>query len=649
MQSTMVLVTPNAFLSAPSVSPSVSNATSRTDPNSHQWTYAYDDGNRPTSVTSPGSRTWQYAYDDGNHLTELTLPSTDTISSTYDAIGRLTGVDYSDSTPDVSFTYDADGNLTEMDDGAGTATYTFDALNRMTEATRGSDSFAYGYDDGSNITERDLPDGRAIDYAYDDDGLLSSLTTGGLTTSYDYDAAGNVTETTLPSGNGYVEERTYDRAGRLTRVKSVKGASTLADFTYTVNAVGNPTQVVRAGALSSTETFTYDARDRLTEDCLQSSCPGGSDPFIRFTYDGVGNRLTEVRPPGTTSYSYNADDELTSAGGTSYSYDANGNETAAGSRTFAFDLAGRMTETTLSGTTTDYAYDGVGNRVSETTGSDVVQSFWDVNTPGPALLSLEEDGNGDPLRSYTDGVSLVSMLADGEQHYFHGDQLGSVANVTAADGTKEWTYAYEAYGTPRTETQDDAGAPDNPIRFAGEVRDGSGLTNLRSRLYDPQSGRFTSQQPMPEPLAKPTSSSYVYADGSPTATVSPSGTGSQPAPASEGCGPGITRCSLEKFANSPCPPPLTPYMGLPGFKPYWLAGYYAVCEGQRAMLRAQLGIGDLGFGNPLCRGFQLAAVAGAGLYWWQSAPLGTPLNPYVLGGIAVGAVAGYAVCSQVSR
>jgi RHS repeat-associated protein len=563
------------------------NATTRTDANNHETTYTYDDGNRPASVTSPESKTWQYAYDDANRLTEATLPSTATIGSSYDEIGRLTGVDYSDSTPDVSFTYDASSNITEMDDGAGTQTSDFDALNRPTSVTRDSDTFAYAYDDASNITERTLPDSREIDYVYDDDGLLSSLTTGGLTTSYDYDAAGNVTDTTLPSGNGYVDERTYDDAGRLTRVKSVKGASTLADFTYTLDAVGNPTEVVRAGALSSTETFTYDSRDRLTESCLQSSCPGGSDPFIRYTYDGVGNRSTEVRPAGTTSYSYNEDDELTQAGSTSYDYDANGNETEAGSRTFAYDLAGRMTSTTLSGQTTSYAYDGVGNRIEETTGGDEIDSFWDVNA-SPALLALERDGQGDALRSYTHGLGLVSMLTDSEQHYFHGDLLGSIANVTSANGTKEWTYAYEAYGTPRTTTQDDAGAPANPIRFAGEHRDGSGLSNLRSRLYDSQTGRFTSQQTMPEPLAKPAASAYAYGDESPTGTVSSNGISSSSA--SDGCGPGITRCSLEKLANSPCPPPLVPYMGLPGFKPYWLDGYYSVCEGQRAAMREQLGL-----------------------------------------------------------
>jgi len=40
-------------------------------------------------------------------------------------------------------------------------------------------------------------------------------------------AAANLTTTTLPTANGYVETRTYDRAGGLTEVKNTKGATTL--------------------------------------------------------------------------------------------------------------------------------------------------------------------------------------------------------------------------------------------------------------------------------------------------------------------------------------------------------------------------------------------------------------------------------------
>ena len=113
---------------------------------------------------------------------------------------------------------------------------------------------------------------------------------------------------------------------------------------------------------SEPASYTYDARDRVTEACYQASRPGPADPFIRYSYDPVGNRLSESRPAGTTSYSYNAADQLLSQsgpGGTSaYSYDANGNETLAGSRSFGYDLANRLISSSGGGVSTSYSYDG---------------------------------------------------------------------------------------------------------------------------------------------------------------------------------------------------------------------------------------------------------------------------------------------------
>ena len=81
----------------------------------------------------------------------------------------------------------------------------------------------------------------------------------------------------------------------------------------------------------------------LTGVCFQTgTCPGGADPFIRWDYDGVGNRLSEQRPAGTTSYTYDQMDRMLTAGSTSYSYDRNGNQLTAGSRSFTWDLANRL-------------------------------------------------------------------------------------------------------------------------------------------------------------------------------------------------------------------------------------------------------------------------------------------------------------------
>jgi RHS repeat-associated protein len=509
------------------------NELTRKDANNHTTTYTYDDAGHLASKTSPLGQQWTYSYDPAGHLKttvdangNATQTSGDgTTTYAYDRAGRLTSIDYSDSTPDVSFAYDAAGNRTSMTDGAGTQTRTYDAADRLTGVTRGTDSFSYAYDSAGNLTSRTYPDGTVTSYSYDADNQLASAASGGATTNYTYDVAGELTQTTLPASNGYVETRTYDRAGRLTEVKNANGTSVLSDFTSTLDAVGNPTTIIRSGATSETATYTYDANDRLTGVCYQTSCPNGSDPFIRWTYDAVGNRLTEARPSGTTTYSYNAGDELTSAGSTNYSYDQNGNETAAGSRTFSYDLANRLASTTSGSTSTVYSYDGDGNRLLASAGAQAAQTtsyLWDING-GLPQIALERDGNGNLLRRYLYGVRRLSMATGGTSYYYAYDAGGSVANVTSASGGSEWTYAYEPFGGVRQATQDDPSAPANPMQFSSEVLDTTGLVHLGARQYDPTSGRFLQLDPVTTVEDLPSSTSYAYALDRPTVLADPSG------------------------------------------------------------------------------------------------------------------------------
>src|SRR5581483_8629949 len=148
---------------------------------------------------------------------------------------------------------------------------------------------------------------------------------------------------------------------------NAKGATTLSDITYTLDSAGNPTKAVRSGGLAETTTLTYDNLNRITSVCFQLTCPNGTDPFVKWSYDDVGNRLSEQRPSGTKSYTYNNADQLTQAGSTAYTYDQNGNEKTAGSTTFSYDLANRLVSTTSGSTTTTYTYDGLDKRLQAST------------------------------------------------------------------------------------------------------------------------------------------------------------------------------------------------------------------------------------------------------------------------------------------
>ena len=65
--------------------------------------------------------------------------------------------------------------------------------------------------------------------------------------------------------------------------------------------------------------------------------------YYHYTYDAVGNRLTQNTAAGSTSYAYDSADRLTSAGGVAYTFDANGNLLSDGVNTYTYDYANRLT------------------------------------------------------------------------------------------------------------------------------------------------------------------------------------------------------------------------------------------------------------------------------------------------------------------
>jgi RHS repeat-associated protein len=509
--------------------------TSRTDAKTHTTTYGYDADHRLTSLTSPTGRLWTYGYDAaGNRTTTVDAkanaagnPAVGTTTATYDRAGRLVGIDYSDATPDVTLAYDDAGNRTSMTDGSGTETRSYDGADRLTAVTRAGDSFAYGYDAAGQLTSRTYPGGSAATLGYDNDGRLTSVAAAEGTTTYTYDVAARPASTTLP--NGILETRTHDNAGRVASVFDKKGNTTVASFSYTRDAVGNPTQVV---ATSGTQTYTYDAADRLASVCYAASCTPGSTSKTAWTYDDVGNRLTETTGTATRSYSYNAADQLTSSSlvgvTTNYGYDANGNQTSAGLDTFGYDMAGRTTSAVKASpaATHTYLYDGDGKRLRTTTvdssGTAVTNAAWDLTQPVPEV-AVERNAAGSVTRRYSFGLDRIATTAGSSTSFYNHDALGSVANMTSTNGAKDWTYTYEPFGTVKTTTKNRSQAVPQPVRFTGEQLDGSGLYHLRARQYDPITGRFTAVDPLAPDIADPYVSSYVYANDRPTVLVDPTG------------------------------------------------------------------------------------------------------------------------------
>jgi RHS repeat-associated protein len=240
-----------------------------------------------------------------------------------------------------------------------------------------------------------------------------------------------------------------------------------------------------------------------------------------------------------------------------YAFDPSSNLTTlpTGAST-SHDKAGELTSSTLAGTTTSYAYNSDGERLSDTQGTTVTASAaWDG--AGSLVTYSDAAGNmssatydGDGLRAtatygastqgfvwnnvstlpqalmdsgnayiYTSGLAPAEQvnLATGAVTYLVTDSLGSVRWAVSSSGSLTGTTNYDAWGNPETTGGLTA---TTPFGFAGGYTDPVGLIYLQHRYYDPQTGQFLSV----DPLVDRTLQSYSYANGDPVNDTDPSGT-----------------------------------------------------------------------------------------------------------------------------
>ncbi|MEV8021333.1 toxin glutamine deamidase domain-containing protein [Streptomyces sp. NPDC086554] len=522
------------------------NIKTRVDDNQHTTTYDYDAAQRLKSVTDPLNRSVSYGYDaDGNRETATNARGT-VSTTTHDALGRPTKTTYSDDTPDVTTVFDSVGNRKEVTDGTGTRTFTYDAANRLKTASVPGQAkgFAYSYDDAGQLTNRTLPHGRATTFTYDDEGNRQTAVTAGATSTYKYDPAGRLTSTQLPGSNGYTETRSFDAAGRLTDIASVKGDTTLTGWRAVLDPAGQPKRIdSQRKSTAESQYYTYDKAGRLDTECTSptkaDTCPTDAST-TKYTYDKVGNRKSRTNTKGTTTYSYDDADQLTKSvtGSTTtdYGYDADGNQTKAGARTYAYDANNRLSTMTASGKTWGFTYDADGNRTKRTkTG---VTLAWDINGELPQLAA-EYTSTGALYADYQynpyDEIESEHRTVAGADaaYYYHRDLVGSITDLTTATGASAKTYDYtSAFGTggPGVDTNQ----PNNNFGYAGQYKEpvggeDAGLAdalgyNMRARTYDPAQGRFTGRDPLTPGQEAPADSSYTYTGNGPTHRYDPAGT-----------------------------------------------------------------------------------------------------------------------------
>jgi RHS repeat-associated protein len=302
----------------------------RTDRRGKTTAYEYDDAGRQTaSVDATGRRTSQ-TYDENGNRKSVTVDGR-TTHYEYDALNRLTKTRWPDGSTHTTV-YRLDNRKESETDVRGVITsYGYDAAGRLTSVAQSLSSSAtattaYGYDEtGAKIQQRDAL-GRLTTWTIDGSGRITArqIQDGSRETS-SYDLAGNRLARTSFAGERF--SYTYDAGNRLqTQIvpPSAGGvAGTSAVLAYSAGGRLLSVQEQGATTLGGTQSFKYDASDRVTE----VSNPLGA---IRYGLDAAG-AVTERSVAGVGTVKSEHDDEgrltrVTAADGkvASYFYDLAG-------------------------------------------------------------------------------------------------------------------------------------------------------------------------------------------------------------------------------------------------------------------------------------------------------------------------------------
>nr|WP_268796877.1 RHS repeat-associated core domain-containing protein [Pseudomonas sp. BSw22131] len=502
--------------------------------NNAAYRFAYDASDRLIEEQRIDNLTRRFAYNLGGYLTQVEETGYGeraerpqrTTEFERDQIGRLLAKLNDDARQD--YAYD-DGDRLLSIERLPTATgkklgvseekldFAYDLLGRLTKETTPQGALAYEYDPLSNLTTLTLPTGQHLNHLYYGSGHLHQLnldgqlisdmerddlhrevlrTQGKLTSCFGYDAMGRKSwqfASTLPSE-------------KLSRIHN-PGITPELLVEHAYNPIHRRHEYDPAGELTKTLDklrgeikYEYEANGQL-----HSRDTGQLVDSEEFRYDAAANRLNF----NTSQFDHVKDNRIKHWRDQEYAYDAWGNlvEKRVGLgklQTFVYDCENRLVKAeTLVNSKLEsagtYRYDSLGRRVGKTAekdGNTEQKNFlWQglrmlrEEQPGQSSLYIYEPGSYAPLARVDQ-----SEGEDQKLYYFHTDQIGTPLEMTDADGEIVWQATYKGWGSIETLALNEV---EQNLRFQGQYFDDeTGLHYNTFRYYDPEVGRFITQDPI---------------------------------------------------------------------------------------------------------------------------------------------------------
>jgi RHS repeat-associated protein len=459
------------------------------DPISFETQYGYDYLGRMNWIHYPDDDILHYEYDNGGQISHVyskhrnhTFHYIDHIY--YDEFGQRKQIAYSNGV---------------------TTNYTYDETRRWLEhietknSKRTFQNMQYEFDQVGNVTG-------TVNVATKDYGV------GTITTeqSYEYDDLYQLTKAvgtnlvTAPSRleTTYQQDFRYDEIGNMTNKTSAKRINPMNgnpnDLNYNFIYQYNPNKPHQAYKIGDW-TYSYDSNGNV----IRKNLGGGetqSDTYEDFNMENP-NRQTEE---------HNSSNWLTRESGTTTTTVGTTNETPYDIENpieeeqeeidvlFKWNEENRLIESTVSGETTKYLYDGTGERT-------IKKGKFGETTYVNKFFQLQ---NRDVITKHifvgeSRIISKLSHLDDfgdldfekNNQYYYHGDHLGNTTYITDKDGNEWEHFEYTPYG--ETWITEENRTHSFGYRFTGkELDEETNLYYFGARYLDAQTSRWLSCDPI---------------------------------------------------------------------------------------------------------------------------------------------------------
>ena len=521
--------------------------------------YTYDSANRLKTVKINGKTYCEYTYNDDSDCVYRKYNGNRIFKEKRSQYGMRTEHYYyvgeeNEQSQQSVYTVDRDknGKPTYIEDRVigFNRIYNYDKFDRLTGRAYGVYIFyiecLFDYDSLGRVTERtdkvynQIIDKATINYKSNFENEITDIshTAVGLE-ELSYDALKRVTKYKLNAPQ-LIKAYTYVQNGEKTSNRIKTETTVLKDYidnttVYKYNKDGNISEIYVNNVLN--KRYSYDGFKRLIRE---------DDREMNYTktyyYDENGNIIERREYPFTKGhledsgyicawylYKYSEGNRLYGYNGQSCVYDDMGYPTQYRNKSATWSMVNRLASL---GSAT-FTYDFEGTRLTKTADGVSHTYFTDEGRLIEEHFAGENE-NENVIQYFYGAQGILGMSYNGYNYYYVKNIFGDVLALLDEYGAVVARYIYDAWGNHKVLNM--YGSEDllpfsigniNPIRYRGYYYDReTGLYYLKTRYYDPQTGRFISPDGIKylDPSSVSGLNLYAYCGNNPVMNVDPTGT-----------------------------------------------------------------------------------------------------------------------------